>query len=194
VSFRGGYRHSTRGQGSPPISWGEAFGWAMGESLKAISARQRAAADVRTGALRGSIGFDPPRVTSGRVEGVTFAGGGAAPYAKAHEYGSGLHSEAPDSRHALIVIVPKHARALRFARRGTGASPLMGLRPHASSSSGPNLQVSGTLQVRGVVAFARRVVQEGQEPRSYMRKGLEEAAGEVMDYVKQAAEMVLGRG
>jgi len=194
VSFRGGYRHSAQIERSQPISWSEAFGWAMGESLKAISAKQKAAADIRTGAMRGSIGFDPPNVTSARVEGVTFAGGSGAPYAKAHEYGTGLHSEALDSRHALIVIVPKHARALRFARRGTGASPLLGLRPHAGSSSGPNLQVSGTLQVRGVVAFARRVVQEGQEPRSYMRKGLEKAADEVMDYVRQAAAKVLGRG
>jgi len=192
VSFRGGYRHSTRGQGSPPISWGEAFGWAMGESLKAISAKQKAAADVRTGAMRGSIGFDPPRVTAARVEGVTFAGGGSAPYAKAHEYGTGLHSEAPDSRHALIVIVPRHAMALRFARRG--APMMLSSRAQGSPSGGPNLQVSGTLQVRGVVAFARRVVQEGQEPRSYMRKGLEEAADEIMDYVRQAAAKVLGRG
>ncbi len=194
MSFTGGYLHGGS-QRSSPQSWASAFGWAMTESLKVINRNQRLRARVKTGALRGSIGFEAPQATSTRVEGVTFAGGSSAPYAKAREFGTGLRSEAEDSKHSLIVIVPKRAKALAWP------APTMG------KPGGPRLQLSGNLRTHshralvqgplkppGVFVFRSRVGQEGQLPDRNMRLGLEDSVEEMMEYAREAALRVLGLG
>jgi hypothetical protein len=192
-------------------SWATSMLPVVRKALILINNRQRQLVSVRTGAIRHSIGFEAPTIKSDSViEGVTFAGGAGAPYAKPHEYGSGLHSEALDSKHQKIIIVPVYAKALAWARSGTGPSlPVTNsfarsVNMHLGSVGGPNLRLSGNIRsfVRkaldtgavkssSVFNFSQRVVQEGQYPHSFMRRGLAESLEEVTTLVAGATVEVL---
>ncbi len=167
--------------------------WAVRELQQRTVDRAREVAAVKTGTFRRSITAEEPEVQPGRIVGAVGAGGAGAPYAKAHEYGTGVYSEADDSKRQPIVILPVRRKALAWPAPAMGA-PGGPFRRLSGSLRTPVLRrlQQGKLKPSQVYVFARRVVQQGQRPHPTLRRAFEESMNYVDQVVQEALRKVWG--
>ena len=165
----------------------------MRESQIAVTNRARELAPVKTGTLRRSIGMEQPVVTATGVTGEVFAGGAGAPYARALEYGTGVHSEAPDSKRQPIVIVPVRAKALAWPQGWLGAPGGQYRRLSGNLRTGVLRKLqTGKFTPAQVFIFRKKVIQQGIRPRSFMRQAIEDSGGQILDFIRQGMARVTG--
>lgn len=166
---------------------------AMRQSQVAVVNEARTRAPVRTGALRRSITAEDPKIEGTTITGAVGAGGAGAPYAKGVEYGTGVYSTAPDSSHSPIMIRPIHAKALAWPNAAMGAPGGQFRRLSGGLRTGVLRQLqSGKLAPNQVFVFAKKVVQQGQRPRPFLRPGLEAAEPTITRIFGRIIDRALG--
>ncbi len=163
------------------------------QSQRIVVNRARQNAPTKTGTLRRSITADEVTVANGSIIAAVGAGGSGAPYAKGVEYGTGIYSTAEGAPRRPIVIVPIHAKALAWPGRAMGAPGGQYRRLSGSLRTSVRRSLAaGSLRAADVFVFAKRVVQQGQRPRPFLRPALDDSTSEIIAAFGAAIRRALG--